>query len=73
MPPKYSIFDVFPLSLLVKALTKRGKNVKGKKGARMRAKMRTGGKTQNLPLEISLYLVSILHAALPPIDADELT
>lgn len=58
MPPKYSIFDVFPFSLLVKALTKKGKNVKGKKAARMRAKMRKGGTTQNLPLEISLYLVS---------------
>lgn len=57
MPPRYSIFDVFPFSMLVKLLTKKGKNVKGKKAARMRAKMRKGG-TQNLPLEISLYLVS---------------
>lgn len=60
MPPKYHLFDLFPFSLLVKALTKRGKEVKGKKGARLRAKLKSQAVTShNLPLEISLYLVCI--------------
>lgn len=58
MPPQYSFFDLFPFSLLVKLLTKRGKQVKGKKAARMRAKLKQNVVSQNLPLEISLYLVS---------------
>jgi hypothetical protein len=57
-PPRYSSFDVFPLSLFVQCLTKRGKDVKGKKGARARAKLRNSAISHNLPLEISLYLVS---------------
>jgi putative membrane protein len=56
MPPKYSYFDLFPFSFLVRFLTKDGKQVKGKKAARLRAKMQTA-ESQNLPLEISLYLV----------------
>jgi ion channel-forming bestrophin family protein len=56
MPPKYHLFDIFPFSLLVKYLTKRGKDVKGKKGARLRARLRNAG-SHNLPLEITLYLV----------------
>ena len=56
-PPRYSYFDLFPFSLLVKFLTKRGKQVKGKKGARLRAKLQHQSVTHNLPLEISLYLV----------------
>ncbi|KAJ6521125.1 Bestrophin, RFP-TM, chloride channel-domain-containing protein [Mycena capillaripes] len=39
LPPKYHFFDLFPFSLLVRCLTKRGHEVKGKKAARMRAKM----------------------------------
>ncbi|KAJ7250712.1 Bestrophin, RFP-TM, chloride channel-domain-containing protein [Mycena rebaudengoi] len=67
MPPKYHIFDLFPFSLLIKCLTKRGKSVKGKKAARMRAKMlmeKNGGGvgSHNLPLEISLYLSSYIGA-----------
>lgn len=58
MPPKYHVFDLFPFSLLVKLLTKKGKQVKGRKAARLRAKLRQGTVSQNLPLEISLYLVS---------------
>lgn len=58
MPPKYHIFDLFPLSLLIKFFTKRGKELKGKKAARLRAKMRDRTISHNLPLEISLYLVS---------------
>nr|GAT58757.1 predicted protein [Mycena chlorophos] len=62
IPPKYHVFDIFPLSLLVRCLTKRGKEVKGKKAARIRAKMlREKEKgSHNLPLEISLYLSSYI-------------
>ena len=56
-PPRYSYFDLFPFSLLVKFLTKRGKQVKGKKGARLRARLQHHSVTHNLPLELSLYLV----------------
>ncbi|KAJ6555149.1 Bestrophin, RFP-TM, chloride channel-domain-containing protein [Mycena vulgaris] len=67
MPPKYHLFDLFPFSLLVRCLTKRGKEVKGKKAARMRAKMLMekdgqGAGSHNLPLEISLYLSSWIAA-----------
>ncbi|KAJ6629360.1 Bestrophin, RFP-TM, chloride channel-domain-containing protein [Mycena sp. CBHHK59/15] len=67
MPPKYHLFDLFPFSLLVRCLTKRGKSVKGKKAARMRAKMLMekngmGAGSHNLPLEISLYLSSYIAA-----------
>lgn len=54
-PPRYAIFDVFPFSLFVKFLSKRGKHVKGKKGAKVRA--REGTVTHNIPLELTLYLV----------------
>jgi hypothetical protein len=56
-PPQYSFFDIFPFSLLVKYLTRRGKQVKGKKGAFLRAMLRRQMVSHNLPLEISLYLV----------------
>ena len=56
-PPKFAIFDVFPFSLLVHQLTKRGKDIKGKKAARARATMREHVVSHNIPLEISLYLV----------------
>lgn len=62
MPPNFHYFDVFPLSLLVHWLTKRGKEVKGRKAARLRAKMGRGKRgsivSQNVPLEITFYLVS---------------
>jgi len=57
-PPQFAIFDVFPFSLLVHQLTKRGKDIKGKKAARARATMREHIVSHNIPLEISLYLVS---------------
>jgi hypothetical protein len=41
---------------MVKFLTKRGRKLKGKKAANLRAKLHHSG-TQNLPLEISLYIV----------------
>lgn len=56
-PPDFAIFDVFPFSLLVHQLTQRGKDVKGKKAARLRASMRDHVVSHNIPLEISLYLV----------------
>lgn len=62
MPPRYGLFDIFPFSLLVKFLTKRGKDVKGKKGARVRAKLRNQAISHNLPLELSLYLVSLAQS-----------
>ncbi|KIK93068.1 hypothetical protein PAXRUDRAFT_26471 [Paxillus rubicundulus Ve08.2h10] len=76
IPPKYSVFDLFPFSLLIKMLTKRGHDVKGKKAARLRAQMRNHreGMSHNIPLEISLYLtrkagveaptISLLYATL---------
>ena len=57
LPPKYSLFDIFPFSMFVKLLTTRGKELEGKKAARYRA--RYGVVTHNVPLEISLYLVSL--------------
>lgn len=58
MPPKYHVFDLFPFSLLVQFLTERGNDsLKGKKAARLRAKIRNRAISHNLPLEISLYLV----------------
>ncbi|KAK0476345.1 Bestrophin, RFP-TM, chloride channel-domain-containing protein [Armillaria novae-zelandiae] len=62
MPPKYHLFDLFPFSLFIPLLTKRGKEIKGKKAARIRAKMRNRGVSHNLPLEISLYLSSYISA-----------
>jgi len=59
-PPQFAIFDVFPFSLLVRQLTKRGKDIKGKKAARLRATMREHVDSHNIPLEISLYLVRFL-------------
>lgn len=62
LPPKFSYFDVFPLSLLVKFLTKRGKEIKGRKAARVRARRGRGKRgsivSYNVPLEITLYIVS---------------
>ena len=55
IPPQFAIFDVFPFSLLVRQLTKRGKDIKGKKAARLRAREHVI--SHNIPLEISLYLV----------------
>jgi len=61
-PPKFAIFDVFPFSLLVRQLTKRGRDIKGKKAARARATMREHVVSHNIPLEISLYLSSYISA-----------
>ena len=57
MPPRYSYLDLFPFSLMLKPLIRRGKQVKGKKATRLRAKLSHAAVSHNLPLEISLYLV----------------
>ena len=57
MPPKWDAFDLFPFSLLVHRLTKKGRMMKGQKAARLRARLRSVPPSHNLPLEISLYLV----------------
>ncbi|KAL0959299.1 hypothetical protein HGRIS_014563 [Hohenbuehelia grisea] len=62
MPPAYHLFDLFPFSLIVKCLTKRGKELKGKKAARLRARLRNKTVSHNIPLEISLYLDSYIAA-----------
>jgi hypothetical protein len=54
-PPKWGAFDLWPLSLLVKILTRKGKNVSGKKAAKERAKQHVI--SHNIPLEITLYMV----------------
>ena len=59
IPPRYGLFDLFPFSLLVTFLTDQGREVKGKKGARIRAKLRNQAVSHNLPLELSLYLVNL--------------
>lgn len=68
-PPKYSLFDLFPFSLLVRMLAKDGVDkhgdaVKGRRAARRRAVMRNhrGQHSYNIPLEISLYLGSYVSA-----------
>ncbi|PPQ99416.1 hypothetical protein CVT24_005403 [Panaeolus cyanescens] len=60
MPPKYGVFDIFPFSLFIKFFTARGKELKGKKAARLRAKLRNQAISHNLPLELSLYLSSYI-------------
>ncbi|KAF8965387.1 Bestrophin, RFP-TM, chloride channel-domain-containing protein [Flammula alnicola] len=62
MPPKYGFFDIFPFSLLVNFLAEKGRQVKGKKAARLRAKLRNQAISHNLPLELSLYLSSYIAA-----------
>ncbi|KIJ49262.1 hypothetical protein M422DRAFT_28203 [Sphaerobolus stellatus SS14] len=66
-PPKLSYLDVFPFSLLVSRLTSRGKELQGRKAARLRATKLGRGKrgtiiSQNVPLEITLYLSSYIAA-----------
>lgn len=65
LPPKYGLFDIFPFSLLINFLAKRGREVKGKKAARMRAKLKNEAISHNLPLELSLYLVFSRHLSSP--------
>lgn len=77
LPPKYHLFDLFPFSLLVKFLTKGGKELKGKKAARYRAKLKNTGRngviTHNVPMEISLYLVSNLPFSMSSMCGNQFT
>jgi putative membrane protein len=63
-PPEHSLWDVFPFTLLVKPLTKRGWNLGGRRAHRARAHLGLGRDPDgeivdhNIPLEITLYLVS---------------
>lgn len=69
-PPKWGMFDVFPLSLFITTRTRRGKEVGGKKAARVRAKLRGENTSHNIPLEVSLYLVGVaLRWQCPFLDA----
>ncbi|KAJ2918117.1 hypothetical protein MD484_g2291, partial [Candolleomyces efflorescens] len=66
MPPKYSIFDLFPFSLLIGIVSKGGRQVKGKKAARLRMKkLLQKTVSHNLPLEITFYLVRTIHLLVP--------
>jgi hypothetical protein len=56
MPPKFSIYDVFPFTMLVKPLSGTGKELDGQNAARYRA--RSNLMNHNVPLEILFYLVS---------------
>lgn len=56
LPPRHSVFDVFPFSLFIKCLEGRGKAVEGKKAARLRAKNVLV--TRNVPLEVLMYMTS---------------
>jgi hypothetical protein len=61
-PPPFGIFDIFPLTLLVKPLLRHGFDVGGKLAQKTRAKLsgeRPVGASvsHNIPLEITLYLV----------------
>lgn len=58
LPPKYHLLDLFPFSIIVQCLTRQGKGVSGRKGARLRAKLQSSV-SHNIPLEVSLYLVSL--------------
>ncbi|KAL0957453.1 hypothetical protein HGRIS_001250 [Hohenbuehelia grisea] len=51
MPPAHHLYDLFPFSLIVMCLTKRGKELKGKKGARLRARLRNKTLSHNIPLK----------------------
>ncbi|CAG7850261.1 SubName: Full=Uncharacterized protein {ECO:0000313/EMBL:CCA71351.1} [Serendipita indica DSM 11827] len=67
-PPRTSIFDIWPFTLLVRPLTKRGKKLGGKTAMRARAKLGLGrGEDHqvvsgNIPLEISLYISAYISA-----------
>jgi putative membrane protein len=66
MPPKWHFYDIFPLSILARWLTKKGKEVKGKRAAKLRAKLRNDNVSHNLPLEITFYLVCVLPSSWLP-------
>ena len=63
IPPRYSLLDLFPFSLLVRFLVRRGRLISGKKATLLRAKLRHQSASHNLPLQISLYLVRFHYGA----------
>lgn len=63
IPPKFSFMDWFPFSLVARFLTDERKQIKGMQYAAMVAKKEDSG-SQNIPLEISLYLVSAILCGL---------
>ena len=63
IPPKFSFMDWFPFSLVSRFLKDEQKQVKGMRYAAMVAKKEDSG-SQNIPLEISLYLVSAIPRGL---------
>ncbi|KAG9015705.1 hypothetical protein FRB90_004370 [Tulasnella sp. 427] len=68
LPPKRTLFDVFPLSLLVKPLLRKGRAVAGQKAAKVKAKQ--GNVNHNVPLEITFYLASYVFEIQRRKDAD---
>lgn len=66
-PPPFGIFDIFPLTLLVKPLLNHGFDVGGKLAQKTRAKLYGRGTagtvvSHNIPLEITLYLSAYISA-----------
>lgn len=59
-PPKLSLFDFFPFSLFVKLVQSTGRELKGRKALRDKARRKKD--SGNVPLEITLYLSSYIAA-----------
>ncbi|KIM22990.1 hypothetical protein M408DRAFT_78157 [Serendipita vermifera MAFF 305830] len=59
-PPPYHIFDMWPFSLCIRAIQKRGMDLGGRKALRDRARNRVGA--DNVPLEITHYLSSYISS-----------
>jgi hypothetical protein len=62
IPPSFTFLDILPIAPFVRSRARRGKQVQGRRAARVRARMlRTQG-SHNIPLEISFYLSSFVSA-----------
>lgn len=59
-PPPYHIFDMWPFYLCIRAIQRRGMELKGRKALRDRARNRVGA--DNVPLEITHYLNSYISS-----------
>ncbi|KAG9094866.1 hypothetical protein FRC06_010405 [Ceratobasidium sp. 370] len=59
-PPRWGVWDIWPLSLLVRPLINRGVSIHGKTAARERTRQELV--SHNIPLEISFYLSSYISA-----------
>jgi hypothetical protein len=60
IPPKFTFFDLFPFSIVVRLLRNDQKQIKGIQYATSKDKKESPG-AQNIPLEISLYLVRVKY------------